>query len=46
MTKQPYPEEFSDFVEVFAQRLNEHGGALAGRFELFFSALQGRWIVV
>ena len=34
-------EGFSDFVEVFEQRLNEHGGALAGRFELFFSALQG-----
>ncbi|MHB8949564.1 MAG: hypothetical protein ACYC4S_10940 [Rhodoferax sp.] len=34
-------EGFSDFVEVFEQRLNEHGGAIAGRFELFFSALQG-----
>ena len=34
-------EGFSDLVEVFEQRLNEHGGAIAGRFELFFSALQG-----
>lgn len=34
-------EGFADFVEVFDQRLNEHGGELAGRFELFFSALQG-----
>lgn len=34
-------EGFADFVEVFEQRLNEHGGALAGRFELFFSALNG-----
>lgn len=34
-------EGFADFVEVFEQRLNEHGGALAGRFELFFEALQG-----
>ena len=34
-------EGFSDFVEVFEQRLNEHGAELAGRFELFFSALNG-----
>jgi hypothetical protein len=34
-------EGFSDFVEVFDQRLQEHNGLLAGRFELFFSTLQG-----
>ncbi len=32
---------FADFVETFDQRLNEHGGLLAGRFELFFSAARG-----
>ncbi|WP_372661921.1 hypothetical protein, partial [Hydrogenophaga sp.] len=34
-------EGFSDFVETFEQRLQEHTGLLAGRFELFFSAIQG-----
>ena len=34
-------EGFSDFVETFEQRLQEHNGLLAGRFELFFSATQG-----
>jgi len=32
---------FADFVETFDQRLQEHGGLLAGRFELFFSATRG-----
>lgn len=32
---------FADFVETFDQRLQEHGGLLAGRFELFFSAARG-----
>lgn len=32
---------FSDFVETFDQRLQEHNGLLAGRFELFFSAIKG-----
>ena len=32
---------FADFVETFDQRLHEHGGLLAGRFELFFSATRG-----
>lgn len=38
-------EGFADFVETFEQRLQEHGGLLAGRFELFFSAIkgEGRW---
>ncbi|MCW5654019.1 hypothetical protein [Hydrogenophaga sp.] len=38
-------EGFADFVETFEQRLQEHGGLLAGRFELFFSAAkgEGRW---
>jgi hypothetical protein len=31
----------TDFVETFDQRLQEHGGLLSQRFELFFSALQG-----
>jgi hypothetical protein len=34
-------EGFADFVETFEQRLQEHGGLLAGRFELFFSATKG-----
>ncbi|MBU7576109.1 MAG: hypothetical protein KAF64_22310 [Hydrogenophaga sp.] len=34
-------EGFADFVETFDQRLHEHGGLLAGRFELFFSATRG-----
>ena len=34
-------EGFSDFVETFDQRLQEHNGLLAGRFELFFSAMKG-----
>lgn len=34
-------EGFADFVETFEQRLAEHGGLLAGRFELFFSATKG-----
>ncbi len=38
-------EGFADFVETFEQRMQEHGGLLAGRFELFFSAArgEGRW---
>ncbi|TNF57243.1 MAG: hypothetical protein EP308_02675 [Burkholderiales bacterium] len=31
----------TDFVETFDQRLQEHGGLLSERFELFFSSLQG-----
>jgi hypothetical protein len=31
----------TDFVETFDQRLQEHGGLLSQRFELFFSSLQG-----
>jgi len=30
----------ADFVEVFEQRLQEHGQLLAGRFELFFGTLR------
>lgn len=32
---------FADFVETFEQRLQEQNGLLAGRFELFFSAIKG-----
>lgn len=32
---------FADFVETFEQRLEEQNGLLAGRFELFFSAIKG-----
>ncbi|RJP71332.1 MAG: hypothetical protein C4535_03065 [Comamonadaceae bacterium] len=35
---------FADFVETFDQRLQEHGGLLAGRFELFFSAMRGEGV--
>ena len=35
---------FADFVETFDQRLQEHGGLLAGRFELFFSAARGEGV--
>jgi hypothetical protein len=31
----------TDFVETFDQRLQEHGGLLSERFELFFSAMNG-----
>ena len=31
----------SDFIETFEQRLQEQDGLLAGRFELFFSAMDG-----
>ncbi|TNF57241.1 MAG: hypothetical protein EP308_02665 [Burkholderiales bacterium] len=31
----------TDFVETFEQRLQEQDGLLAGRFELFFSAMNG-----
>lgn len=34
-------EGFDDFVETFDQRLKEQDGILAGRFELFFEALNG-----
>src|SRR5690554_7214739 len=33
---------FEDFVEVFEQRLAEHGGLLAGRFELLLESLNGK----
>lgn len=36
-----YTDGFEDFVETFEQRLNEQGGLLEGRFELFFEALKG-----
>lgn len=36
-----YSEGFADFVETFDHRLQENGGILAGRFELFFEALKG-----
>jgi hypothetical protein len=32
---------FEDFVQTFEQRLKEQDGLLAGRFELFFSAIKG-----
>ena len=31
----------TDFIETFEQRLQEQDGLLAGRFELFFSAMNG-----
>jgi hypothetical protein len=31
----------ADFIETFEQRLQEQDGLLAGRFELFFSAMNG-----
>jgi hypothetical protein len=31
----------TDFVETFDQRLQEHGGLLSERFELFFSSMKG-----
>ena len=31
----------TDFIETFEQRLQEQNGLLAGRFELFFSAMSG-----
>lgn len=36
-----YTNGLEDFVEVFDQRLAEHEGLLANRFELFFEALAG-----
>lgn len=36
-----YSNGFEDFIETFEQRLQEHGGLLAERFELFFEALSG-----
>ena len=36
-----YSNGFEDFVETFEQRLLEQDGLLAGRFELFFEALNG-----
>lgn len=36
-----YSNGFEDFVETFEQRLLEQNGLLAGRFELFFEALNG-----
>jgi hypothetical protein len=36
-----YSAGFEDFVETFDQRLKEQGGVLQGRFELFFSSLNG-----
>jgi hypothetical protein len=32
---------FEDFVQTFEQRMKEQDGILAGRFELFFSAIKG-----
>jgi hypothetical protein len=32
---------FEDFVQTFEQRMKEHDGILAGRFELFFSVIKG-----
>lgn len=36
-----YSSGFEDFVETFEQRLQEQEGLLAGRYELFFEALNG-----
>lgn len=36
-----YTEGFGDFVEVFEQRLQEQGGVLADRYELFWEANKG-----
>jgi hypothetical protein len=36
-----YTAGFEDFVETFDQRLKEQEGVLQGKFELFFSALNG-----
>ncbi len=36
-----YTNGFEDFVETFAQRLQEQDGLLAQRFELFFDAVAG-----
>lgn len=36
-----YSNGFEDFVETFEQRLQEQEGLLAGRYELFFEALNG-----
>ncbi len=35
----------TDFIETFEQRLQEQDGLLAGRFELFFSAVNGGGLV-
>src|SRR5690554_4670480 len=37
-----YTNGFEDLVEVFEQRLAEHGGLLAGRFELLLELLNGK----
>lgn len=37
-----YTNGFEDLVEVFEQRLAEHGGLLAGRFELLLESLNGK----
>lgn len=36
-----YSNGFEDFVQTFEQRMKEQDGILAGRFELFFSAIKG-----